>query len=107
MVDPLVAPQAQRITDTAAKRNVPTIYVGGAAKRLASGGALIAYGPDVFDLLRRSALLVDRILKGARPTDIPVEQPTKFDFIINMKTANALGLTIPPWLLLRADEIIQ
>ena len=67
----------------------------------------MVYGPDVFDLLRRSAVFVDRVLKGAKPSDLPVEQPTKFTFIINLKTAKALGLTIPPSLLLRADQVIE
>jgi len=92
------------IVQTAAKHRLPDIYI---FKEAVEAGGLMSYGVDVMDLHRRAAIYVDRILKGAQPRYLPVEQPTKFDLVINLKTAKALGLTIPPSLLLRADQVIE
>ena len=88
----------------AAQYRLPAIYT---ASGYANLGGFIAYGPDFFDNYRRSAKLVDRVLKGAKPGDLPVEQPTKFELAINLKTARELGLETPPTLLARADEVIE
>jgi putative ABC transport system substrate-binding protein len=92
-----------RIIDLARVHKIPAVGSGGFAR----AGLLAGLGANYPDLLRRSAMLVDRILKGARPADLPVEQPTTFELVINLKTARALGLTIPPSLLLRADQVIE
>jgi putative tryptophan/tyrosine transport system substrate-binding protein len=94
----------RRIADLALMHRLPMMA---AAKEYAQAGALISYGTDYLDLFRRAATYVDKIFKGAKPADLPVEQPTKFELVINLKTAKALGLTIPPSLLSRADEVIQ
>jgi ABC-type uncharacterized transport system substrate-binding protein len=94
----------RRIVDLSAKHRLPSIF---ASREFVEAWGLMAYGPNFTDLYRRAATYVDKILKGAKPSDLPVEQPTKFELVVNMKTAKALGLTIPPSLLLRADEIIQ
>ena len=94
----------RRLVDLAAKHRLPTIY---AFKEAVAAGGLMSYGTSIPDLSRRAATYVDKILKGAKPADLPVEQPTRFDLVVNLKTANALGLTIPPSVLARADEIIQ
>ena len=92
------------IVDFAARSHVPAIYH---TRQFVDAGGLISYGVDFSDVFRRAAGYVDRILKGAKPSDLPVEQPTKFELVINLKTAKALGLTVPPSLLLRADEVIE
>jgi putative ABC transport system substrate-binding protein len=93
-----------RIIDLAAEHRIPAMY---GVRELAGAGGLMAYGVNLPEMYRHGAFLVDRILKGAKPGDLPVEQPTKFELIINLKTAKALGLTIPPAVLARADQIIE
>ncbi len=92
------------IADLATKNRLPTVW---ADSGLMDAGGLMSYGPNVADLFRRAATYVDKILKGAKPADLPVEQPTKFEFIINLKTAKQIGLTIPPNVLARADRVIR
>ena len=102
---PLFYTHRTRLVEFAAKHRLPTIYHQSGF--VVGAGGLMSFGPDFHDLFRRSATYVDKILRGAKPGDLPVEQPTKFEFVINLKTAKALGLTIPPSLLRRADEVIQ
>ena len=101
--DDLTNRQAPRVVALAAEHRLPAIYL---FRQFANGG-LVAYGPDIVDLYRRLGGYVDKILKGTKPSDLPVEQPTKFELVINLKTAKALGLTVPPTLLARADEVIE
>jgi putative ABC transport system substrate-binding protein len=96
--------ERRRLVDLAAKNRLPAVYSGRAS---VDAGGLMSYGPNIADLWRRAATYVDKILKGAKPGDLPIEQPAKFELAINLKTAKALGLTIPPSLLQRADQVIE
>jgi len=102
--DPVTFVNRRRIIDFAARTRLPANY---ASKWYVDDGGLMAYSPNLADLFRRSGTYIDKILKGAKPADLPVEQPTKFALVINLKTAKALGITIPPAVLARADEVIQ
>jgi putative tryptophan/tyrosine transport system substrate-binding protein len=101
---PLLFVQARRVTELAARYQLPTIYE---LRPFVEAGGLMSYSADLDDIWRHAASYVDKILKGAKPADLPVEQPTKFEFVINLKTAKALGLAMPQSLLLRADEVIR
>ena len=101
---PLVTSQLKRIVDLAAKSRLPTMHQ---ESRWVEAGGLMSYGTDYAGLYRRAAVYVDKILKGTQPADLPVEQPTKFEFIINLKTAKQIGLAIPPSVLYRADKVIK
>ncbi len=94
----------QRILEFARTHRSPTVC---GVRHYAEAGCLIAYAPDILEMFRRAAIFVDKILKGAKPGDLPVEQPAKFELVINLKAAKALGLTIPPTILFQADEVIQ
>jgi putative ABC transport system substrate-binding protein len=104
LTDPMTLRHRTRIVELANTHRLPAMYT---FEEFARVGGLMAYGPSVREMFRRAATYVDRILKGAKPADLPVEQPTKFELVINMKTAGALGLKMPPSLLLRADKVIQ
>ncbi len=101
---PMLASERKRLADFAAKNRLPTVF---SFREYVDAGGLMSYGPDLADMSRRAATYVDKILKGTKPADLPVEQPIKFELVINLKTAKALGLTIPQSLLVRADEVIQ
>jgi putative ABC transport system substrate-binding protein len=100
----LIANNQKQIIELAAINRLPAIY--NRAVDVADGG-LMSYGSDESERYRRAALMIDKILKGAKPADLPVEQPTKFELLINLKTAKALGLTIPPVVLMRAEKVIK
>jgi putative ABC transport system substrate-binding protein len=102
--DPLVITNRVRINALALAARLPAIF---GEQIYVEAGGLMSYGPDIPDLFRRASEFVDKILRGAKPGDLPVEQPTKFDLVINLKTARALSLTVPPTLLARADEVIE
>jgi putative ABC transport system substrate-binding protein len=104
VADPLVNTNRARIHTLAMGARLPAIYN---AKEHVEAGGLMSYGPNFQELYRRAAEFVDKILRGAKPGDLPVEQPTKFDLVINLTTAKALGLEVPPMLLARADEVIE
>ena len=102
--DPLLLAHRSRLAELATRSHLPAMH---GFKETAEAGGLMSYGANLQDLYRRSATYVDKILKGAKPADLPVEQPISFDFVINMRTAKALGLTIPQALQVRADQVIQ
>ncbi len=104
LADTVTSANSGRVVEFAARNRLPAIYE---ARNFVDAGGLMSYGVDYADHYRRAAFYVDKILKGTKPADLPVEQPTKFELVINMKTARTLGLTVPPSLLLRADEVIQ
>jgi putative ABC transport system substrate-binding protein len=104
IVDLALRQHQKQILALALKNRLPTIS---GPREFVEAGGLMAYGPHFPDLFRRAATYVDRILKGAKPADLPIEQPTKFEFAVNLKTAKALGLVIPPSLLLQADQVIE
>jgi putative ABC transport system substrate-binding protein len=104
LADPLTLSQRLRIVEFAAEERIPAIYE---VSQFVEAGGLMSYGPNTDDLVRRSATYVDRILKGAKPAELPIEQPAKFELVINLRTAKALGITLPQSVLLQADRIIE
>jgi putative tryptophan/tyrosine transport system substrate-binding protein len=104
LADPSIIENEIRIAEAAQKIRLPTVFQ---RRENVEAGGLLSYGPHLTGQFRQAAIYVDLILKGARPADLPVEQPTKFELVINLKTAKALGLTVPPILLVRADEVIE
>jgi putative ABC transport system substrate-binding protein len=104
LTSPMLFSERRRLADLAAKTRLPTVFPW---REGVDAGGLMAYGANAADVYRRVAIYVDRILKGTKPADLPVEQPTKFELVINLKTAKALGLTIPPSLLARADHVVE
>jgi putative tryptophan/tyrosine transport system substrate-binding protein len=104
ILSPMTTLNSRRIVELALKHRLPGMYP---TKQFAEEGGLMAYGPLIADLYRRAATYVDKILKGAKPGELPVEQPTKFELVINLKTAKQIGVTIPPHVLARADRVIK
>ena len=104
LVDSMFGIHRTRLAELAAKYHLPTMH---GVKEYVVAGGLMSYGVNTIDYVERAASYVDKILRGADPSDLPIEQPTKFELVINLKTAKALGLTIPQSLLLRADQVIQ
>jgi len=102
--DPLIVLHQRRIVELAAKRRLPAVFT---SREFVDAGGLMSYGPNMSDLFRRAAVYVGKILKGAKPAELPMEQPTKFELVVNLTAANALGLTIPQSLLIRADQVIR
>ena len=103
-ISPFSADNSKRILELAAQHRLPAMYD---VRSFVDAGGLISYGPSLPEMFRRAAFYVDRILKGVKPADLPIEQPTKFEMVINLKTARALGLSIPQSLLVRADQVIE
>ena len=102
--DPLTLVHRTPIAEFTARERLPSLH---GIREFVVAGGLMSYGANIADLFRRAAYYVDKILRGAKPADLPIQQPTKFELVINLKTAKALGLTIPPPLLARADEVIE
>jgi putative ABC transport system substrate-binding protein len=105
--DPMFVQHSRRLAELEATTRLPTMHQSGQCRAYVEAGVLLCYGASLLDQWRRAATYVDKILKGAKPADLPVEQPMKFELFINLKTAEALGLTIPPTLLFQATEVIR
>jgi putative ABC transport system substrate-binding protein len=101
---PVFQLERRRLVDLAAEHRLPAVFP---FRNFVEAGGLMSYGPNLRDLNRRAAIYIGKILKGTKPSDLPVEQPTKFELVINLKTAKALGIVAPPSLLARADEVIE